>query len=85
MAVVEITSHTYFDHIRIKHCTSVKGRAHMHYMNLSESMGKPCSCTKFIKSRIFTTSHVRIHINIASHARIHIRYYKSRALRLNMQ
>ena len=41
MAGVEITSHTYFDHIRIKHCTSIKGGAHMHYMNLSESMGKP--------------------------------------------
>ena len=32
-----------------------------------------------------TTSHARIHISTASHARIRIRYYKSRALRMNMQ
>ena len=37
------------------------------------------------KSRIFTASHVRIHISTTSHVRIRIRYCKSRALCLNMQ
>ena len=49
------------------------------YTNVWESMGKPCSCMQFIKSRIFfNTSHTRIRISTASHARIRIRYCKSR-------
>ena len=44
--------------------------------NVCESIGKPCSCMQFSKSRIFFT---------ASHVQIRIRYCKSRALHLNVQ
>ena len=47
---------------------------HLTHANVWESVGKPCSCTQFIKSR---TSHTRIRISTASHARFHIRYCKS--------
>jgi len=33
------------------------------YTYVWKSMGKPCSCIQFIKSRIFTASHARIHIS----------------------
>ena len=55
------------------------------YTNVYESMGKPWSCIQFIKSSIFTASHVRICISTTSHAGIRIRYCKSRALHLNVQ
>ena len=69
-------------------------------------MGKPCSCTQFIKRRIFYSKsrenpyqYCKSHENpyqvlqvtresvsgTASHVRIRIRYYKSRALRMNVQ
>ena len=38
---------------------------------------KPCSDMQFIKSRIFTTSHMRIHISTASPHENPYQYYKS--------
>ena len=55
------------------------------YVNVWESMGKPCSCMQFIKSRISATSHTRICINTTSQVRIRIRYYKSRVLKMFMK
>ena len=66
------------------------------HANVRESMGKPSSFTQFIKSRIFLLQVTRESVSVlqvtresvsgtASHARICIRYYKSRALRLNVQ
>jgi len=40
--------------------------------------------TSHARIRINTASHARIRISTASHARIRIRYYKSRALRMNV-
>ena len=37
------------------------------------------------RGRISTTSHARIHISTTGHVRIRIKYYKSHALRLNVQ
>ena len=48
------------------------------HTNVWESIGKHCSCTQFIKSLIFTTSHARIRISTASYVKICFRYYKSR-------
>ena len=55
------------------------------HANVRESMGKPSSCTQFIKSRILLQVTRESISGTASHARICIRYYKSRALRLNVQ
>ena len=76
------------------------------HANVWESMRKPCSCTQFIKSRIFYSKScenpyqycksrenpyqvlqvTRESVSgTTSHARIRIRYYKSRALRMNVQ
>ena len=45
---------------------------HLTPTNIWESMGKPCSCTQFIKSHIF-------------YLRIYTRYCKSHVLHLNVQ
>ena len=66
------------------------------HANVWESMGKPCSCTQFIKSRISLLQVMRQSVSVlqvtresvsgtASHARVRIRYYKSRVLRMNVQ
>ena len=61
----------------------------VYYMSNSHELmgvnGEACSCMQFIKSHIFTTSHVRIHISATSHVRIRIRYCKSCGLHLNVQ
>ena len=57
--------------------------------NVWESMGKPCSCMQFIKSRVFNyksrkNPYLVLQVTresvsgTTSHARIRIRYYKSR-------
>ena len=48
------------------------------HANVWESMGKPCSCVQYIKSRIFLLQVTRERISTTSHARIRIWYYKSR-------
>ena len=49
------------------------------HANVWELMGKPCSCTQFVKSRIFLLQVMRKSVSgTASHTRIRIRYYKSR-------
>ena len=50
------------------------------HMNVLKSMGKPCSCIKFIKSCI---SYYKSHENLYQYYKSHenpYQYYKSRAL-----
>ena len=55
------------------------------HANVWESMGKPCSCMQFIKSRNFYyKSHKNPHQYYKSRENPY-QYYKSRALRLNVQ
>ena len=61
-------------HIKVILCIIIR----LTHVNVWESMGKPCSCMQFIKTRIFTASHARIRISTTSHMRIHIKYCKSR-------
>ena len=48
---------------------------HLTHANVCESMGKPCSCTQFIKSCIYYYKSHENPISTTSHARIRIRYY----------
>ena len=64
-------------------CRLESNKCHYHTSN-SRYMGINGEAV-YKKPYFFTTSHVTIHISITSRARIRIRYYKSRALRLNMQ
>ena len=64
-----------FSHLRWETCCVHKFIIRLSHANVWESMGKPCSCMQFTKSRIF----------YCKSRENPYQYYKSRELRLNVQ
>ena len=54
------------------------------HANVRESMGKPCSCTQFIKSRIFYSKSRENPYQYCRSCENLYRYCKSCALRMNV-